>query len=113
MDHRILLVDDDKALLRTMKRLVVGVGRNITAATSLAEAQALDGQFDVGVFDINLEDDCGGVLAKEALRDGRVAEAVFFTASRDEEVLGRAAAVGVIIDKPNVDLLKRALTGVV
>jgi hypothetical protein len=55
--------------------------------------------FDVGVFDIELGDGCGVVLAKTLLDTGRLCRLVFFTASMDRRIHELARPLGPIVSK--------------
>jgi DNA-binding NarL/FixJ family response regulator len=72
-------------------------GYEVVTATSCGEARARAGTFDIGVFDIGLNDGNGVDLARELLEAGNVRAAVFFGSWRGEFV--RASLIGCVVDK--------------
>jgi signal transduction histidine kinase len=71
---RILLVDDEELLRRSMTRLLKISGYTVTVASSVAEATAILGddyqRFDVILCDFLMPDEDGSVLAERVLRRG-------------------------------------------
>lgn len=73
MSH-VLLVEPDDDLCLFLRFALLGVGRRVTIAASLAEARdVLDGEeaVDVAVTRVNLPDGSGVALAREAIRKVR------------------------------------------
>jgi len=103
---RVLLVEDDDLLRRTLARMLAFKGFEVTATPSRPPP---DGVFDVGVFDVHLESDDGVRLAQSLLDASVVRAALFLTGSVDAGELSRAAAVGTVIDKSDYLVLLRTL----
>jgi len=74
-------------------------GHTVMRAGSVAAVFEMEESFDHAVLDIDLPDGTGVALAHELLETGRVRSVVFFTASRDIEMLGQAATLGLLVDK--------------
>lgn len=107
---RVLVVDDEPCLLRGMKVLLTLAGHDSFSAGSAGEALASDGVFDVGVFDLDLDGNCGIELALRMLADGRIRRALFCTGSMDPEQITRARSVATVFIKGEpVDLLLKAI----
>lgn len=66
---------------------------------TVAGALRLEGYFDFAVLDIDLPDGNGVVLAEMLLEAEQIESAIFFTATRDRDLLSRAAHWGVVVDK--------------
>lgn len=99
----VLLVEDDKNILRTNRRILEREGFTVLCAETLAEAQALmhPGQPDVLVLDIELPDGSGVAFCRE-IRPALTAPVLFLT-GRDEEddvVKGLTAGGNDYITKP-------------
>jgi len=71
----------------------------VAVARSTEEADQLVGDFDLGVFDIDLGADSGIDLARRFLAAGRTARAVFFTGGDDPVPLEVAARLGPVLKK--------------
>lgn len=97
--HRTLIVDDDPLFLRLLQRALRGVGRQVVATGSCAAARSLSGKFDLAVLDLDLGDGTGVDLAEDLLAGERVERIVFFSATRDRRMMGRAARIGTVIEK--------------
>ena len=78
---RILVVDDEAAILRLLKEALTQWGYQVTGATSAAEAlQALRGDmFDAVITDIRMPDMNGLELLKEIKRHDESVEVVVMT----------------------------------
>jgi DNA-binding response OmpR family regulator len=102
---RILLVEDNDVLQRTLRRALSGRGHVVVVTANAAEARADSGSYDVGVIDGELPDGDSVDLARDLLAHGTVTEVVFFTATRDPALIARAELVGTVIGKNVDDLL--------
>ena len=91
---KVVLVEDDPELARTVDRVLSRYGHRTTVAPSVAAADALKDSFDCGILDIDLPDGSGVVLARRMLDAGQVGAVVFFSASTDPAVLAEARELG-------------------
>ena len=108
---RVVLVEDDPELARTVERVLARYGHTTRVATSVASAEALTGSFDCGVLDIDLPDGNGVELAARMLDAGQVGAVVFFSASTDPDVIAQARELGPFVSKAEgTRELERALT---
>jgi DNA-binding response OmpR family regulator len=96
---RVVLVEDDPELARTVERVLSRYGHQTTVASSVAAAEVLKGGFDCGVLDIDLPDGSGVALARRMLDGGQVGVVVFFSASTDPDVIAEARELGPFVDK--------------
>jgi DNA-binding response OmpR family regulator len=87
---RVLLVEDDPELARTVERSLAHYGHRTVIAGSVAVAEALTDSFDCGILDIDLPDGNGVRLADAA---------VFFSASNDAQILEEARELGMFVAK--------------
>lgn len=96
---RVLLVEDDPQLARTVARVLARQGHVSEVANSVSEALSLDVCYDCGVLDIELPDGSGLDLAERLLDGGQLSAVVFFSACSDPEIRRRASALGPFVDK--------------
>jgi DNA-binding response OmpR family regulator len=96
---RVVLVEDDPELARTVERVLSRYGHTTSVASSVAAADALTGSFDCGILDIDLPDGNGVVLARRMLDSGQVGAVVFYSASTDPDVIADAAELGPFVAK--------------
>jgi|SRR5690349_10623555 len=96
---RVVLVEDDPELARTVERVLSRYGHTTAIASSVAAAEALQGSFDCGILDIDLPDGNGVSLAARMLDDGRVGAVVFYSASTDSDVIASAGRLGPFVPK--------------
>lgn len=107
---RVVLVEDDPELARTVERVLSRYGHVTTIASNVAAAQALEGNFDCGILDIDLPDGSGVVLAGRMLDGGQVGAVVFYSASTDPDVIAQARELGPFVAKSDgTRELERAL----
>jgi CheY-like chemotaxis protein len=95
----ILVVDDDANTGRCVARYFGEGGEHVTIAGSGRAARALGGNFDVGVFEIELDGINGIELAQKLLDEGRLGRVVFFSGATWQGLLRRAAALGPVVPK--------------
>jgi DNA-binding response OmpR family regulator len=111
---RVLLVEDDPELARTVERSLAHYGHRTVIAGSVAAAEALPGNFDCGILDIDLPDGNGVRLAEALLDRGQIGAVVFFSASSDSEVVAEARELGSFVAKTaGMRELERALAAAV
>jgi DNA-binding response OmpR family regulator len=96
---RVVLVEDDPELARTVERVLSRYGHRTTLAANVAGAEALTGSFDCGILDIDLPDGNGVALARRMLDNGQIGVVVFFSASTDAEVIAEASELGPFVAK--------------
>lgn len=99
---RILLVEDDSALIRTLSAFLTGEGFLVESATGQKEAvETMDaGGFDLALVDISLAEGSGFAVCAEAKTIGL--PVIFLTASGDEHsvVMGLDMGADDYIAKP-------------
>jgi DNA-binding response OmpR family regulator len=96
---RVILVEDDPELARTVERVLARYGHATSVAKSVAAAEALTGSFDCGILDIDLPDGNGVELAARLLDAGQLGAVVFFSASTDPDVIAQARELGPFVSK--------------
>lgn len=107
---RVVLVEDDPELARTVERVLARYGHVTTVASTVAAANALTGSFDCGILDIDLPDGNGVQLAARMLDGGQVGVVVFYSASTDPTVMAEASELGPFVAKSaGINELTRAL----
>ena len=111
---KVLLVEDDPELARTVERVLARYGHTTSIASSVAAAEALSGSFDCGILDIDLPDGSGVQLAARMLDAGQVGAVVFYSASSDPDVIAEACELGPFVAKAaGTRELERALADAV
>jgi DNA-binding response OmpR family regulator len=103
----VLYVENDTMVARAVQRVLRHGGVRVQhiagcgAARALAELvhEGMTEPFNIGIFDIDLDDGNGVTLAEELTTTGTVKHSVFFTASTDERVHSRARGLGVVVTK--------------
>jgi two-component system KDP operon response regulator KdpE len=111
---RILVVDDDLALRELLATAFSLRGARITTVASAAEAQRLEGSFDVALIDMTLADGRGDELLAQLRRRGCVNAAMLVTGSVQKPKLVPGGEPDDWVRKPFeisqlVDRLKRTL----
>ena len=76
--ERVLLAASARATVAGAARRVAAAGGEVFIVTSVAEARAIAGAFDRGIFDFDLPDGSGIVLAAEMMIAARLEEIEFF-----------------------------------
>ena len=102
---RILLLDDDLAVLRTSQRAIERMGHAVTAVSTCAEADAVQESLDLAVLDIELPDGSGVDVARRLLDQGRVRSVVFYSGTGHANLAG----LGRLVIKPDVEGLRQAI----
>lgn len=111
---RVLLVEDDPELARTVERVLSRYGHVTVVVSSVAAAEALVESFDCGILDIDLPDGSGVHLAESLLDRGQVGAVVFFSASTNADVVAEAGEIGPFVAKAaGTRELERALADAV
>jgi DNA-binding response OmpR family regulator len=112
----VLIVDDEPATARALRRVLGAAGHSVVLAGSCAEARTLDDRFDCAVLDIDLGDGSGIDLADELRARGSIARVVFYSGTMDDAVLQRVARTGPLVMKAEpiarlLEEVKRVLEG--
>lgn len=103
----ILFVENDSLVARSVERVLRRNGLRIQhIATCRAARKAVEllkagdvVPFELGIFDVDLDDGNGVALAAELIESGLVRRSVFFTASSDESLKHRANDLGCVVPK--------------
>ena len=107
---RVLLVEDDPELARTVERSLGHYGHRTVIAGTVAATEALSDSFDCGILDIDLPDGSDVRLAEILLDRGQIGAVVFFSASSDPDTLAEAREIGLFVAKTaGVRELERAV----
>jgi two-component system, OmpR family, KDP operon response regulator KdpE len=96
---RILIVEDEPAVGRALQRLLAREGYECDIARTHADSLSFFGEYDCGVFDIELPDSDGVDLAMSLKSRGVVKEVVFFSGLSDGTSEARARAQGAYVHK--------------
>jgi DNA-binding response OmpR family regulator len=96
---RFLLVEDFPPLASAIRWAIVGAGHTVVNCPTVKATLSLRDSFDHAVLDIDLPDGNGVELAEQLCREDRIGSVVFFTGTRDRELLERAARMGLVVDK--------------
>lgn len=97
--YRVLLVEDDRLVARSLARLLMAHGLSVEVADSCTAARNLSGHFDLGIFDIELPDGLGVDLAHELSLRTKVCAVMFYTGASYQPLLRRAADMGPLVPK--------------
>jgi DNA-binding response OmpR family regulator len=98
MSH-FLIVEDFPPMATLLANAIRREGHSVARAGTMAEALVGEEIFDHAILDVDLPDGNGVELAWQLLECGRVISILFFTASRDADLLAKAAKIGLIVDK--------------
>jgi two-component system cell cycle response regulator CtrA len=96
---RILIVEDEPAVSRALERLLKREGYDCDVAQSHADSLSFFGEYDCGVFDVELPDSDGVDLAASLQSRGIVKHVVFFSGLSDGKSEARARAQGAYVHK--------------
>ncbi len=99
MGKRLLLVEDEVTLARSVARLLRRHGYDVYLAGTCDEARRAPGTFSLGIFDIDLPDGDGVDLAKELSSLGAVRRVVFFSGTAEASQQIGARKVGPLVEK--------------
>jgi DNA-binding response OmpR family regulator len=96
---RFLVVEDYPPMATLLATAIRREGHTVVRAGCIAAALSTREFFNHAVLDVDLPDGDGVHLALQLLDEQRVDSVVFFTASRDVDMLSRAAGLGLVVDK--------------
>src|SRR3954471_14252364 len=104
---RILIVDDEPAVLRAELRMLQSAGHDCRGGATLDEARALVAAepFDVAILDVHVGADNGLDLARELQRDHPDIPIIMVTGAQDFTTVSQARIIGAI------DYLVKPMTG--
>jgi len=94
-----LVVEDFPPMATLLATALRREGHTVSRAGSIANALSINESFDHAVLDVDLPDGNGVELATTLLSEHRVDSIVFFTASRDVQMLTKALRLGLVVDK--------------
>ncbi len=94
-----LVVEDFPPMATLLATAIRREGHTVSRAGSIANALSINESFDHAVLDLDLPDGNGVELATTLLTEHRVDSIVFFTASRDVQMLTEALRLGLVVDK--------------
>jgi CheY-like chemotaxis protein len=93
MARRVLLIDDDPGVLKSMTRCLTQLGFDVCQAATATEALAkLDGQ-DVVIIDLKLPDQPGTVVLRKIRTENRPIRTAIWTTSTGAAALPEVAAL--------------------
>ena len=98
LEHKILLVDDDRLVLSTLSRGLTGAGYSVNTAESVNDAEAFLASGErpnLAILDVNMPGRSGLELA-ERLRSFDHIPFLLLTAYSDKEIVDRATACGAL-----------------
>src|SRR4051812_21953207 len=91
LKRRVLIVDDDRPLLRSVVRLLVSVGHEAVAAETVKAAMdALDSAPSHLILDLNLPDGHGTAVLRHVRNNGLPVKVAVLTGSADPVLLAEA-----------------------
>jgi DNA-binding response OmpR family regulator len=96
---RVLIVEDEPAVGRALSRSLEREGYTVDLARTHADSLSFQGEYDCGVFDIELPDSDGVDLANRLKSRGVVKNVVFFSGLSDGKSEARARTHGVYVHK--------------
>jgi DNA-binding response OmpR family regulator len=99
MADRLLIVEDDADLARSLVRFLTRAGFEVARADSCAEARNMKTTFDLAVLDVQLPDGLGTNLCPVLLSQGTVGSVIFFTGTVDRDLLARAEQLAPCVRK--------------
>jgi CheY-like chemotaxis protein len=97
--RRVLVVEDYPPLAKVLAIGLRRLGYDVARVGSGRRARLLEGAFAVALVDVDLPDDSGVALARFLMDSGRTDGVVFFSASRDPDVIAEARRVGAWVSK--------------
>src|ERR1039458_2545505 len=95
----ILVVEDYPPMASLVTMMLRRSGHSVARELSVAGALRHRRVFQHAVFDIDLPDGSGVLLAERLLDEGRIASCVFFTATNEAEILSHASRLGIVVKK--------------
>jgi DNA-binding response OmpR family regulator len=99
LPQRLLVVEDDVTVARTLSRLLARAGSSVATVRSCNAARSLSQTFDVAILDLDLPDGNGVDLARALLSAFKVPSVLFFSGSTDTTLLARARCMGPVVAK--------------
>jgi DNA-binding response OmpR family regulator len=107
-----LIVEDEHSLRRAIERAFARRGFCVEAVSTCEEAAAARGPFDVGIFDVHLEDGSGIELAGRMKNEARVKRVLFYSGAVDASERAAAERHGeLVLKREGVELLVEAVVG--
>ncbi len=97
--RKVLVIEDDPAVARAIRRALGVVSLDCDVKSSAAEVREATGRYHVAIVDVNLPDGNGIDLYDELQRKALVRSGIFFTATENEDDKARASLIGTLIPK--------------
>jgi DNA-binding response OmpR family regulator len=109
-----LIVEDEPAVGRALARTLRKEGYHVDVARTHADSLTFFGEYDCGVFDIELPDSDGVDLAESLASRGIVKFVVFFSGMSDPAAEQRARGRGMYVHKSEgIGRLRSIIAGAV
>lgn len=105
MKGRILLVDDQEALVYALRRVLEGLGYEVLTASNITAAKQLVDQAQIAIFDIRLEQESGIDLLGQLRSEGNELPVIILSAYASPDNLVMATRYGA------VDILRKPVGG--
>lgn len=96
---RLLVVEDFRPLAAAIAVVLRREGHEVVQCHLAEEVLSNNDVYDHSILDVDLPDGNGVRLAQELMTTRRTKSVVFFTASREREVLATASCVGLVVNK--------------
>ncbi len=99
---RVLVVDDDPAVAKSIKRVLEQAGYDVVLARDGREAEArfVPGQIDLVLLDLNLPSESGWDVFERLTTRQPSVPIIIITAMPNQYAMARAAGVGALVEKP-------------
>jgi CheY-like chemotaxis protein len=100
--HRVLVVDDDKAIRHSLKKVLEGGGYEVVLAADGLEAAArfVPGQFDLLLLDLNLPSQSGWEVFERLTTMYPFVPVIIITGMPNQYKTALAAGAGALLEKP-------------
>ncbi len=95
----VLVVEDDPAVARALRRALKIASIQCHVAKTIAEVKRAAGSYRLAIVDVNLPDGNGIDLYDELKASSRVSYGIFFTATESASDRARAANSGTLVPK--------------
>lgn len=96
---RILVLEDYPPLAKVIEIGLRRIGHEAVRVDSVRAALATEGEFELATMDVDLPDGRGMDAAEQMIREGRLRQVVFFSATSDAELEERARSIGPFVEK--------------
>jgi DNA-binding response OmpR family regulator len=99
---RVLLVDDDEHILRSLSSVLARAGFSVTTSFDAAPAMAMTDEFDIVIADYNMKSATGAEVVRHFKARHASVFCIVLSGEEDDATRDRCAAAGadVILSKP-------------